>query len=108
MKEPSRAPAYATLYPGLCHIAREHGYTLAIHGSLIDDLDLIAIPWIDEAVDSDTLLEAIRHHCELCFDYSTPAEHWKPEVKPHGRTAWKLFLDFGASVDLSIMQRGTK
>ena len=29
-------------------IAKEHGYNLLIHGSMNRDLDLIAVPWVDD------------------------------------------------------------
>lgn len=67
MKEPTRAPAYACIYHGLCEIAREHGYTLAIHGSVLTDLDLIAVPWVDHPSDAITVMEAIKEHCGKCF-----------------------------------------
>lgn len=105
MKAPSRAPVYATLYPGLCAIARELGYALSIHGSLADDLDLIAVPWVEDAKDPETLVEAIRELCDLCFDHRVPITHWEPEVKPHGRIAWKLYFENGCSVDLSVMPK---
>jgi len=38
LKEPTRAPIFACLYPGLCDIARKHGYALAIHGTVESDL----------------------------------------------------------------------
>lgn len=103
MKPANRAPAYATLYPGLCELARVLGYTLAIHGSLADDLDLIAIPWTEKAVEADELVSVIVEHCEICMDRKVPAEFWKPEDKPHGRRAWKIFFENGFSVDLSVM-----
>ena len=62
MKEPTRAPAYACMYHGLCDTARKHGYALAIHGTMTTDLDLVAIPWTDEAADVDTLVAALRWH----------------------------------------------
>ena len=46
MKPANRAAVYAAaLYPDLAEIAREHGYALAVHGSLARDFDLIAVPW---------------------------------------------------------------
>lgn len=50
MKEPSIAPAYTFLYPILCEAARACGYALAIHGTMQRDLDLVAVPWVDEAL----------------------------------------------------------
>jgi hypothetical protein len=56
MKPPNIAPAYVTLYPGMCELARECGYALAIHGSLATDMDCIAVAWTDEAVGVEVLI----------------------------------------------------
>lgn len=39
---------YALFYEHLKHIAKEYGYNLVLHGSLDRDMDLIAIPWVDD------------------------------------------------------------
>jgi hypothetical protein len=39
---------YAHCYSQLHKIAREMGYNILLHGSLDRDLDLVAVPWIDE------------------------------------------------------------
>lgn len=101
MKDASRAPAYACLYHGLAEIARKHGYALAIHGSLQKDLDLVAIPWIEDAAEIDILVEVLRKHCEACIEI-IPGDV-NPELKPHGRIAWSLYMEHGAKVDLSVM-----
>ena len=101
MKKVSRAPAFACLYPGLCDIARKFGYSLAIHGSVTADLDLIAVPWIDDASDPLVLVEALRAHVGACLDIDDLDEN--PASKPHGRIAWNLYMEFGAKVDLSVM-----
>jgi hypothetical protein len=38
---------------------RELGYAIAVHGTLKRDIDLVAIPWTDEAVSARELCEAI-------------------------------------------------
>jgi hypothetical protein len=105
MKPPTRAPCYAAMYHALCDTARKHGYALAIHGTVTTDLDLIAVPWTDEAAPAETVVEALRTHlafvetvpAELCTEQATP--------KPHGRKAWNLYMDHGGKVDLSVMPR---
>jgi len=105
MKEPTRAPAYAVIYHGLCDIARTRGYALAIHESLAADLDLIAVPWVEEAKPVEELVEALRAHCQACLDIAS----WdvNPQAKPHGRIAWNLYMGAGATVDLSVMPIST-
>ena len=101
MKTATLAPAFAVLYPGLCDIARRFGYALAIHGTVTADLDLIAVPWIAEAHPAGALVEALRHHLGACLDIADWGEN--PEMKPHGRIAWNLYIENGSKVDLSVM-----
>lgn len=122
MKPANRAPAYVCLYHGLCEVARGLGYALAIHGSVVTDLDLIAIPWTEEAVSPDVLKEALLKHIGACgygdllrrqglseelveqiLDRKVDRRPDEAEQKPHGRIAWNLYLEAGAKVDLSIM-----
>jgi len=121
MKAASLAPFYGCLYPGLCDVARANGYALAIHGSMVTDLDLVAVPWTAEAVEDTVLVEAILKHCSAVLYPELLARHGHgekavesilrnrearcPSDKPHGRKCWSLHLDFGVYVDLSVMPR---
>lgn len=40
-------------------IARELGYNLIIHGSISRDMDLVAIPWVDEPKPEIELIKAL-------------------------------------------------
>lgn len=107
MKEATRAPAYAFIYHGLATVARKYGYALAMHGSILTDLDLIAVPWVDDAAEPDVLKEAIRKHCGRCqvnIDIDGN-ETDIPAKKPHGRLAWKFFMAASGSVDLSVLPK---
>lgn len=107
MREPNRAPAYAVIYHGLAEVARRHGYALAIHGSVLNDLDLVAVPWTEQAAKPGLLVRSLMKHCGDCqvnLD-AGGVEHNEPEEKPHGRLAWKLHMGHGAAVDLSVMPR---
>ena len=124
MKEPSLAPMFACLYPGLCEITRKNGYALAIHGSLIADMDLVAVPWTDAAIDGEDLKDVLMDHIGACgyadllkrggmsdenVDFILQQKEGREASgatrKPHGRLAWNLHLDAGAKIDLSIMPR---
>jgi hypothetical protein len=119
---------FACLYPGLAEIARAHGYCLAIHGSVVTDLDLVAVPWTDKAVSAEDLKNALlKHACALGYaemiqrqvgnaklaanivraeELRTGVKHdGSPELKPHGRLSWNLYLDAGIKIDLSVMPR---
>lgn len=123
MKEANRAPFYAALYPGLCDIARKHGYALAIHGSMLTDLDLLACPWTEETPEPDAMIVDMMKHLGAMYypellrtqaHLTEPmiaqilerhAYAGEPKAKPHGRRAWSLHLECGAYIDLSVMPR---
>lgn len=94
-------PVYAAcLYPELAEIVRKHGYTLAVHGSLARDFDLVAIPWEDVVSDPLTVLAAIENAMALVLESSVPV------VKKHGRLSYGFLVKFGdAFIDISFMPR---
>jgi hypothetical protein len=91
---------YAALYPRLRETSRQHGYALALHGSLTKDLDVIAVPWVEDAADESTLATALAETAggEIV---AQPVLH-----RPHGRHSVVIHLGrAGGYVDLSIMER---
>jgi hypothetical protein len=81
--------------------ARDCGYAVAVHGSETRDLDLIAVPWTDNALDSRQLVAA------LCEEVPLVAGDG-PVGKSHGRIGWVLYGVAGYDyVDLSITPRAT-
>jgi hypothetical protein len=97
----------------LRHVARRCGYALAQHGSLGFDIDLIAVPWRDSAVNAACLVEEIRKAAEIIIGICLIRECDKaighaPEKKPCGRLAWSLYLVpddrafLGPYLDLSV------
>ncbi|QBQ71159.1 hypothetical protein S0112_033 [Shewanella phage S0112] len=99
MKPSNPAPAYLTIYPGLCEVARKAGYALAVHGSLVTYMDCVAVPCVKEAWQRVLLIEEIKAYLEVLFPgmVSTKLTH-----KPHGRMAVAFNLGNGLQIDLSI------
>lgn len=101
-------PSYAIIYPLLCEIAKPLGYALGLHGTLNRDMDIIAVPWIDDAVEPEELVEAIRVRIDGC----TRWDDGRGRDKPHGRMAYLIWfkgvdhpIGGGACIDLSIMPK---
>lgn len=103
MRKSTLAPSYVALYPGLSEIARTLGYSLAIHGSVQTDMDLVAIPWTAEAVSAEELIARFISHLAMLPPYASGAS--EAELKPHGRRAWLIDLGYGAVLDISVMPR---
>lgn len=104
-------PQYEALIEPLREKARELGYALTVHGSLKRDIDLVAIPWTDQAVPARTLAEAIRETAHVVNGAALMREDdpWHregcPGLKPHGRLVWTFHLGGGPYIDLSVMPR---
>jgi hypothetical protein len=98
---------YTAILPTLRDVARAHGYALGLHGSTERDLDLIAVPWVEDAADEATFIEALRSAVN-----GTIFSRTYPYAKPHGRRAWVIYIEGppistgGAPyIDLSVMPK---
>lgn len=103
---------FARLATPLQRKARRLGYALLVHGSLARDIDMVAIPWTEDAAAAEELVAALiktarRHNDGVAF--LAPGQKL-PVRKPHGRRCWSIFVqeEHGTYVDLSVMpRRGT-
>ncbi len=78
-------------------IARGLGYAITVHGSFERDLDLVAIPWVENAVHADVLV------AEICKAINA-RQVGEFELKPHTRIATTLQIDgYYRPIDLSII-----
>lgn len=92
--------------PLLRDAARAEGYALAVHGSLSRDLDLIAVPWTDEAKGADSVVAALAAATKEATgwgDVSGRDENGGKTAKPHGRVAVTIVASFELSLDISVM-----
>jgi len=64
MNKPIKAKPglYTMYYLHLKQIAERYGYNLVIHGSLDRDLDLVAIPWIDDPCSEQDMIKDFQMH----------------------------------------------
>lgn len=113
------APIYTFVVPILMSEARKYGYAITVHGSMNNDLDVVAIPWTYDAVPAEELVVAITKKCCIFWAtdekgewYQTADEQWAQllkiedvALKPHGRKAWNIQLGNGARIDISVMPR---
>jgi len=99
------APWYAMAYAKLDRIAWRCGYALALHGSMSRDLDLVAIPWTEDAESPEKLVEAIRRFVVEKAEVNLKIA--PPKIMPHGRISYIIPVGFGGNfyLDLSVMPR---
>lgn len=96
---------YLKLLPSMRTIARVLGYGIGVHGSMRRDLDLIAVPWVENHSTPDALAMALQYvACGIHGDVVT----W--EQKPCGRIATSLIVCWtddrrpsAGHIDLSVM-----
>ena len=111
-----RAGMYAMFYPCLKDIAEEYGYNLVIHGSMIRDFDLIAIPWTETAREPDEMIFEMQEYLKGIKTIMPNGKPFQYTSKPHGRKAitiefnrgdrhgeWVRFADEQYYLDISIM-----
>lgn len=84
--------------------ARGQGYAVAVHGSQIRDLDLIAVPWRETAIDAYLIAQIIAAAIPGVLQ-------GEPEKKPYGRIGFTIYPRWAYGfdrwyVDLSVMPRG--
>lgn len=91
-------------YTKLERIAWRHGYCLALHGSMARDLDIVAIPWTEDAATPEKLIAAFCQFIVTKANVSNKPP--MPTLKPHGRLAYALPIGYeGHYLDVSIMPR---
>ena len=101
---------YAFIYEQIKDIAKDYGYNLVLHGSMNRDLDLIAIPWIDNPKPELELVHRIDY---VINEIPRNAEHnYQFSVLPGGRNSyvinicrggeWNKYQDANYYLDISF------
>lgn len=105
-QQASPAAAYAGVLPVLMETAIKKGYALAVHGSMGRDLDLMAMPWVEDACSDEELVEALAETVGGVIPVKKSlGQKENREVRAHGRICWVIHLEAGLYLDLSIMPR---
>jgi hypothetical protein len=97
-KKPTHAKPqlYAYYFLALKEIAFEFGYNLVVHGSMARDMDLIAIPWIDDPKPELDMIDAL---CKHMTGYTAHRDGWKEvylyKEQPGGRHSYVIQLNRG-------------
>jgi len=96
-----KATFYAVLYADFRKAAMDCGYGLSLHGSMITDMDLIAVPWVADVKPVSELVARISD----CIGRTVWSERHQmlQETRPHGRQIYTLTIMGDFTVDLSVM-----
>ena len=113
-------PYYSILYAQLDRVVQRFGWALTLHGSMMRDMDVVLIPWTDDAEHEDKVVDAIRLFVEGKYIVSKRKRnenkmkslskdgmaHFQITEKPHGRRAITLFIGVSSYyLDISIIPR---
>lgn len=103
---------YSQILPRIRSAAKELGYAVAIHGTLSRDLDLLAVPWIEEAAEPIELVRMIASEVSGFIIGNRTDERGyisdQPHEMPHGRMSWNICWGGKAFIDLSVMPLSRK
>ncbi len=98
-----RAVFYASLWPDLKDAALDCGWALGLHGSLNSDMDIMAMPWTEEAKPVEDMIKAL----EGCFTIPEPDRPYVvTEVsrnKPNNRVVYTIHIFADFYIDVNII-----
>lgn len=58
-----RAALYAILWNDIRNAAMDCGWAVALHGSLNSDIDIMAMKWVEDCTDAETMINTIIERC---------------------------------------------
>ncbi len=94
-----RAVFYAAMWNDFRQAAMNKGWALALHGSLANDMDIMAMPWTENAEHPLEMILALKK----CFD--KPKEINLSETKmPNNRIVYTLYIWADFYLDINIIQ----
>ena len=103
------AGLYASMLPQIIEIGKLCGYAIAVHGTASHDFDLIAVPWVHNALPGFELVHRIAAQFGLYIQgEGQSVQRHSPEPKSHGRTGWSLYFHphfLGPYIDISVTPR---
>lgn len=102
-----RAVFYACCWPDLKDAALNCGWALGLHGSLNSDMDLMAMPWTEDAKPVEEMIKAL----EACFTIPDPAYYkqtTKSTDKPNNRAVYTMHIFADFYLDINVIEQSTK
>ena len=96
-----RPAFFASIYEDIRQCAMGWGWAVALHGSLINDMDIMAMPWAEEAIKFEELIDKISK----LFDENFMAENYTItyDEKPHHRVVATIPIWADFYLDISTI-----
>lgn len=98
-----KAAFYASIYEDLRKAALDCGWALGLHGSLASDMDIMAMPWTEDAKPVAEMIEALQK----CFtDSPFKEQNTVPHHgKPNGRVVYTMNIWAEFYLDINVIER---
>ena len=96
-----RAAFYAAMWDDIRQCAMDCGWAVALHGSLASDMDIMAMPWVENAVSFGVLVKKID---KLFCGENTFEAFITYNEKPHGRIVATIPIWADFYLDISAME----
>ena len=96
-----RPAFFASIYEDIRYVAIHCGWAVALHGSLCSDMDIMAMPWTEEAIKFEELVDKISK----LFDDNSLAENYTItyDEKPHNRVVATIPIWADFYLDISTI-----
>lgn len=97
-----KAVFYASIYGDLKTAALDCGWALGLHGSLATDMDIMAMPWTDDATSIEEMIQALSD----CFSESPFKEnHTIPFYnKSNNRVIYTMSIWADFYLDINVIK----
>ena len=87
--------------PEIRKVAAECGWAIGIHGSVVHDLDLMAMPWVEDHTSADELAKRLTDLNQP--EYRRDYEKSLPGDKPNGRIVYTIFMGH-TYIDMNVIE----
>jgi hypothetical protein len=93
---------YACIYDDLKKAAFNCGWALGLHGSLANDMDIMAMPWTEDAKPVEVMIQALSD----CFTENPFKDmHTEPHYgKPNNRVVYTMPIWKDFYLDINVIQ----
>ena len=96
-----RAAFYAAMWDDIRQCAMDCGWAVALHGSLSSDMDIMAMPWVENSVCFAELVKRIRLLFTGNHIHGTVITY---NEKPHGRIVATIPIWADFYLDISTLE----
>jgi hypothetical protein len=97
-----RAAFYACMWNDFRQAAMDCGWALGLHGSLASDMDIMAMPWTENATSADDM---IKYMIKKCFSDNRMSRFVKTKnIKPNNRVVYTISIFSDFYLDINVIE----